>query len=129
MNLSQRLISNNGLKIVALVAAIFIWLFVKAVTSDSRTMDGVPLEVKAPPGMTATYVTPRSVNVTVRGTTEDLRQSSRAELFAVVDLQREGRIGRVMAPITLRDIRHPRRIQVIAVEPTNAIVRLEKAVE
>ncbi|MEI8315595.1 MAG: CdaR family protein [Verrucomicrobiota bacterium] len=129
MNLSQRLISNNGLKIVALVAAVFIWLFVKAVTSDSRTMDGVPLEVKAPPGMTATYVTPRSVNVTVRGTTEDLRQSSRAELFAVVDLQREGRIGRVMAPITLRDIRHPRRIQVIAVEPTNAIVRLEKAVE
>ena len=129
MNLSQRLISNNGLKIVALVAAVFIWLFVKAVTSDSRTMDGVPLEVKAPPGMTATYVTPRSVNVTVRGTTEDLRQSSLAELFAVVDLQREGRIGRVMAPITLRDIRHPRRIQVIAVEPTNAIVRLEKAVE
>ena len=129
MNFPQWLISNNGLKIVALVAASFIWLFVKAVTSDSRTVDGVPLEVKAPPGMTATYSMPRSVNVTVRGTTEDLRQASRAELFAVVDLQREEHTGRIIVPIVLRDIRHPRRIQVVAVEPTNAVVRLEKSAE
>ena len=129
MNFPQWLISNNGLKIVSLVAASFIWLFVKAVTSDSRTVDGVSLEVKAPSGMTATYVAPRNVNVTVRGTTEDLRQASRSELFAVVDLQHEEHTGRVVAPITLRDIRHPRRIQVIAVEPTNAVVRLEKSAE
>ena len=129
MNFPQWLISNNGLKVVALIAASLIWLFVKAITSDSRVVDGVPLEVKAPTGMTATYVTPRSVNVTVRGTTEDLRQASRSELFAVVDLQHEGRIGRVIAPITLRDIRHPRRIQVIAVEQTNAVIRLEKSAE
>ena len=129
MNLPQWLISNNGLKVVALVAASFIWIFVKAVTSDSRTVNGVPLEIKAPPGMTATYAMPRSVNVTVRGTTEDLRQASRYELFAVVDLQHEALSGRVTVPITLRDIRHPPRIQVVAVEPTNAVVRLEKSVE
>jgi len=129
MNFPQWLISNNGLKVVALVAASFIWIFVKAVTSDSRTVDGVSLEVKAPPGMTATYSMPRSVNVTVRGTTEDLRQASRSELFAVVDLQHEEHTGRVMVPITLRDIRHPRRIIVVAVEPTNAVVRLEKSNE
>jgi len=129
MNFPQWLISNNGLKVVALVAASFIWIFVKAVTSDSRTVDGVSLEVKAPPGMTATYSMPRSVNVTVRGTTEDLRQASRSELFAVVDLQHEEHTGRVMVPITLRDIRHPRRIIVVAVEPTNAVVRLEKSTE
>ena len=129
MNFPQWLISNNGLKVVALVAASFIWIFVKAVTSDSRTVDGVSLEVKAPPGMTATYSMPRSVNVTVRGTTEDLRQASRSELFAVVDLQHEEHTGRVMVPITLRDIRHPRRIIVVAVDPTNAVVRLEKSTE
>ena len=129
MNFPQWLISNNGLKVVALVAASFIWIFVKAVTSDSRTVDGVSLEVKAPPGMTATYSMPRSVNVTVRGTTEDLRQASRSELFAVVDLQHEEHTGRVLVPITLRDIRHPRRIIVVAVEPTNAVVRLEKSTE
>ncbi len=129
MNFPQWLISNNGLKVVALVAASFIWIFVKAVTSDSRTVDGVSLEVKAPPGMTATYSMPRSVNVTVRGTTEDLRQASRSELFAVVDLQHEEHTGRVMVPITLHDIRHPRRIIVVAVEPTNAVVRLEKSTE
>jgi len=129
MNLPSWLISKNGLKVVALVAAIFIWFFVKAITSDSRTVESVPLEIKAPLGMTATYVTPRSVNVTVRGTAEDLRQASRYELFAVVDLQHEERNGRLNVAIGPRDIRHPRRIQVVSVEPTNAVVRLEKSIE
>lgn len=129
MNFPQWLISNNGLKVVALIAATFIWFFVRAVTSGTRTVEGVPLEVKAPAGMTATYATPRSVNVTVRGTTEDLRQASRYELFAVVDLQNVDQAGTITAPITLRDIRHPPRILVVSVEPTNAVVRLKKSTE
>ena len=129
MNFPQWLISNNGLKVVALVAATFIWFFVRAVTSGTRTVEGVPLEFKTAPGITATYATPRNVNVTVRGTTEDLRQTSRYELFAVVDLQREERAGNVTAPIGLRDIRHPPRIQVVAVEPTNTAVHLKKTAE
>ena len=129
MNFPQWLISNNGLKIVALIAACFIWLFVRAVTSGTRSVEGVPLEVKAPAGMTATYAMPRSVSVTVRGTTEDLRQASRYELFAVVDLQQAEHDGIITAPITPNDIRHPPRIQVVSVEPTNAVVRLEKSAE
>ena len=123
------LASNTGLKAIALVLAIFVWFFVKAVTSDSRTVEGVPVEVKAGPGMTVTYVSPKTVNVTVRGSTEDLRQASRYELFAVLDLQREEHAGRLQAALSPRDIRHPRRVQVMTVEPTNITVRLEKAAD
>jgi YbbR domain-containing protein len=125
----QWITSNTGLKVIALALAIFVWFFVKAVTSDSRTVEGVPVEVKAGPGMTVTYVSPRTVNVTVRGSTEDLRQASRYELFAVVDLQNVDRPGRVQAPLTARDIRHPRRVQMMSVEPTNIIVRIEKTAD
>ncbi len=129
MNFPQWLSSNNGLKVVALIAAIFIWFFVRALTSGTRTVENVPLEIKAPVGMTARYAIPHSVNVTVRGTTEDLRQASRYELFAVIDLEREERAGNITTAITLRDIRHPPRIQVVAVEPTNTVIRLEKSTQ
>ena len=125
----QWLASESGLKLVALVLAAFTWFFVKAVTSDSRTVEGVPLEIKVRPGMTVAQISAKTVNVTVRGTTEDLRLASRNELFAVVDLSREEATGNVQASIPPDVIRHPRRVQVIAVDPTNVTVRLEMALD
>jgi YbbR domain-containing protein len=121
--------SSSGLKIVALVIATFTWFFVKAITSDSRTVEGVPLEVKVRSGMAVVQTSARTVNVTVRGTTDDLRLASRNELFAVVDLTEVESVGRVHASLRPDSIRHPRRIQVIAVEPTNVVVRIEKVIE
>ena len=129
MKLRQWILSNHGLKVVALVAATFIWLFVKAVTSGTRTVEGVALEFKTQTGWTVTYAQSHTVKVTIRGTTEDLWQAARYELTAVVDLQHEDHVGRTQAPILLRDVRHPRRIQVVAIEPTNVVVRLDKIVE
>jgi YbbR domain-containing protein len=125
----QWLSSPTGLKVVAVVIATFTWFFVKAVTSDSRTVEGVPLEVKVKPGMAVGQTSTRTVNVTVRGTTEDLRLASRNELFAVIDLTGEDAVGRVHAPLRPESIRHPRRVQVIAVDPTNVTVRIEKVAE
>jgi YbbR domain-containing protein len=125
----QWLSSPTGLKIVALIIATFTWLFVKAVTSDSRTVEGVPLEVKVKPGMAVAQTSARTVNVTVRGTTEDLRLASRNELYAVVDLTRDDAVGRIHVPLRAGLIRHPRRVQVVAVEPTNVTVRIEKVAE
>ncbi len=125
----QWLASESGLKVVALVLAAFTWFFVKVVTSDLRTVEGVPLEIKVRPGMTVAQISAKTVNVTVRGATEDLRLASRNELFAVVDLTREETTGHVQAFIHPDVIRHPRRVQVIAVEPTNVTVRLEKALD
>ncbi|MCG3146775.1 MAG: hypothetical protein PCFJNLEI_00209 [Verrucomicrobiae bacterium] len=127
--MKQWIMTNTGLKVVALALAIFVWFFVKAVTNDARTVEGVPVEVKVAPGLTAVYLSPKTINVTVRGTAEDLRQASRYELFTVVDLSRIDRIGRHQVALTTRDVRHPRRVQVMSVEPTNITVRLEKSTD
>jgi YbbR domain-containing protein len=80
-------ISNNaGLKVVSLVLATFTWFFIQRITSDSRTINNVPLEVKAKSGLTVLQTSDSTVNVTVRGTPEDVRQVSQQDLSAVVDL-------------------------------------------
>lgn len=126
MKWREWLSSPNGLKLVALVLATFTWLFVKAVTSDSRTVEGVPLEVRPPPGLAVTRVSAETVTVTVRGATEDLRAASRNELYAVLDLSQVTTPGELEVPIETRFIRHPRRVQVTAVEPARVTVRLQR---
>ena len=123
------LASETGLKVVSLVLASVVWLFVKAMISDTRVVEGVPLEIRVKPGMTVAYSSVRTVKVTVRGTTEDLQQASRNELFAVLDLSEVTHKGRVPASLTTKCIRHPRRVRVVAVEPTNVVVRLEQTAE
>ena len=121
--------TNSGLKLVSLLLATFIWFFVKAVTNDWRTVEGVQLEVRVRSGLTVASTSTRYVNVTVRGAQEDLRQASRNELFALLDLSKEDAPGRIITPLTPKMIRHPRRVQVVAVDPTNVVVRIEKAAD
>ena len=58
-----------------------IWFFVKGITSDWRVIEGVPLEIKAKPGLTVVQSSASTINVTLRGTREDVRQVSRQELL------------------------------------------------
>jgi YbbR domain-containing protein len=118
--------SPRGLKVLALVLATFTWLFVKAVTSDSRTVEGVPLEIKTPPGLVVAHTSAETVTVTVRGATEDLRAASRNELYAVLDLSHVTAPGELQVPVETQFIRHPRRVLVTAVEPAVVTVRLQR---
>ena len=123
-------ISNNaGLKVVSLVLATCAWFFVKGITSDSRTIDGVPLEVKAKTGLTVLQSSAATVNVTVRGTREDVRQVSRQDLSAVVDLTGDERRGPITVRLSPSSVRHSRRVQVIEIDPTDVIVNVDEMVE
>ncbi|MGA2220407.1 MAG: CdaR family protein [Verrucomicrobiia bacterium] len=125
----QWLTSNSGLKLVSLVLATAIWFFVKGVTSDWRIIDGVPLEIKAKPGLTVLQTSASTINVTVRGTREDVRQVSRQDLSAVVDLTRNERTGEMIVKLSPRSIHHSRRVQVVQVEPSEITVNIDQLVE
>jgi YbbR domain-containing protein len=118
-----------GLKLVSLVLATATWFFVKQVTSDSRVIEGVPVEVKAKPGLTVLQTSVSTVNVKVRGTPEDVRQASRQDLSAVVDLTGDDHIGPITKRLTSRDIRHSRRVQVSEIDPTEVIVNVDEMIE
>jgi YbbR domain-containing protein len=126
----KRWLQNNGaLKGIALVLAIFIWAFVKTITSDTRVVEGVMIEPRTAAGVAATTLTPRTVSVTVRGTAADVAQASRGELFVMPNITHLTAVGRHAVKLNLGDVRHPRRVEVISVEPTTIVVRLEKAAD
>ena len=120
---------NPGLKVVALVLAVLTWFFVKGVTSDWRTVDGVPLEILPPPGMTVLAANVSRVNVMVRGTREDVSPITRQDLSAVVDLSRQDERGELNVKITPRMIRHSRRVRVTTIEPSEVTVTVDEIVE
>ena len=120
---------NAGLKIVSLVLATCAWFFVKGITSDWRPINGVPLEIKAKPGLTVLATSAATVNVTVRGTREDVRQVSRQDLSAVVDLSQDNRVGPIAVKLTPKSIRHSRRVQVSEIEPAEVTVNVDQVIE
>lgn len=121
--------SNLKLKSVSLVLAISTWFFVKGITSDSRVVESVPLEIRVKPGMTLVQSSATMVTVVVRGTREDIRQSSRAELSAVLDLTNEDRTGAWQERLSPRAIRHPPRVAVVSVVPDQVTVRVDQMVD
>ena len=120
---------NAGLKIVSLVLATCAWFFVKGITSDWRPINGVPLEIKAKPGLTVLATSAATVNVTVRGTREDVRQVSRQDLSAVVDLTGDDRRGPITVRLSPSSVRHSRRVQVTEVDPAEVTVNVDEMIE
>jgi YbbR domain-containing protein len=121
--------NDAGLKLVSLVLATFTWFFVKGVTSDWRLIEGVPLEVKAKPGLTVLQTSAPTINITVRGTREDVRQVSRQDLSAVVDLTHDDRLGPITVKLTSRSVRHSRRVQVSEIDPAEVTVNVDEMIE
>lgn len=121
--------NDAGLKLVSLVLAMFTWFFVKGVTSDWRLIEGVPLEVKAKPGLTVLQTSAPTINITVRGTREDVRQVSRQDLSAVVDLTHDDRLGPITMKLTPRSVRHSRRVQVSEIDPAEVTVNVDQMIE
>ena len=121
--------NDAALKLVSLVLAACTWFFVKGVTSDWRLIEGVPLEEKAKSGLTVLQTSVSTVNVTVRGTREDVRQVSRQDLSAVVDLTHDDRVGPITVKLTPRSVRHSRRVQVSEIDPAEVTVNVDELIE
>jgi YbbR domain-containing protein len=121
--------NDAALKLVSLVLATCTWFFVKGVTSDWRLIEGVPLEVKAKSGLTVLQTSASTANVTVRGTREDVRQVSRQDLSAVVDLTHDDRVGPITVKLTPRLVRHSRRVQVSEIDPAEVTVNVDEMIE
>lgn len=121
--------TNTGLKLVALALAVITWFFVRNITSETRTLENIPLEIKVRPGLTLLEASASTVVVTVRGTREDIRQAPRAEFSASLDLTGEKQIGMHTARLSAKNIRHPPRVQVVQVMPATITARVDEMIE
>ena len=121
---------NHGLKIVALALAVMTWIFVKTITSESRLIENVPLEIQVKPGMSVMQSGVNTVSITLNGTRADVRQVQQNELRAVLDLTREKTIGKdISVQLDRKTIKHPPRVRVVEVVPAQVTVRIDQMIE
>jgi YbbR domain-containing protein len=126
----MRWVPNDAVrKLVSLVLATCTWFFVKGVTSDSRVIEGVTVEVKARPGLTVLQTSASTIAVKVRGTREDVRQVSRQDLSAVVDLTKDNRFGPITVKLTPKSVRYSRRVQITEIDPPEVTVNVDEMIE
>ncbi len=121
--------SNAGLKLIALVLATVGWFFVKALISESRTVESIPLEIRLPPGFAVTRASAATVAVVLRGAHDDIRQVTREQLSAVLNLAGEKQAGEKTLSLGPTIIRHPPRVQVVQVVPSRLTVHVEELIE
>jgi YbbR domain-containing protein len=125
--LREMLLENWTLKLVAVLLAWILWLFIRGDTGAERVIT-VPLEVRIDRNMEITNERPTSVDVTLRGNTSNmgLAQSVPA---CVVELLGASE-GEHVLPLTFDNIRLPRAsgLEVLKVSPARVELVLEKTV-
>ncbi|HPC58403.1 MAG TPA: hypothetical protein PK689_05330, partial [Kiritimatiellia bacterium] len=65
--------SRNGIRVISLVTAIAVWYAIRAATSNSTLVTGIPLAIQPPPDWTVVDRSARTVDVAFLGTRDDLR--------------------------------------------------------
>jgi YbbR domain-containing protein len=109
--LYRALTANLGLKIISLLVALLLWLYV---TAQQAQMQGfkVPLELEnIPDSLTVMQEVPPAVDVTVSGTKSDLlKLRFFSKMRAVVDCSAQKR-GTVSMPLSAANLRIPRDVR------------------
>lgn len=119
---------NWRLKLAALVLGATTWWFVSNITNDRRVLQAVPVEVRTRDNVIVLEQSTSLADVEVRGTRNDVRQIQRDDLLVVADLTRETRRGEVSCRLGPSNVRHPRWIQPVAVNPGRMVVVLDDLV-
>lgn len=127
--LKGALVGNMGLKILSLVLAVILWLWVIG-EQKSELIYTAPLEVKnlSSDLVMLNDIMTESVQVVLRGSRTDLLSLSPKQVKLTLDLKnaREGERYYYLRP---QDIETPRGIEVVSITPTRARVALEAVAE
>ena len=122
----MRPLNHAGLKVLSLVMAIFLWIFVAGEETVERGLR-VPLElVQFPPGLELQDEAPTVVDVRVRGSSATLSQVGPGDIVAFLDLH-TARAGRRVFQLTPEQVRVPFNVEVVQVSPASITLVFENS--
>ncbi len=126
MRVAARLLDHWQLKLLSLVFAVALWIFVAA-EDTGEAVYNVPLDLtQVPPGLEVTALGAETVDVRVHGLRHVLNRMEERELRAQVSL-RGARPGDLVLRVRPEDVRVPRGVQVVRVTPSQIRATLEPA--
>lgn len=119
---------NPTLKIISLILAVILWVFVKS-KSGGEVGLVVPLEFyRVPSNVIVTQVTDEAINVRVNGSFMQLERLPTREIRARIDLSR-ARPGTNSFDILPDNFNIPRGLEVTQISPSSVKVELDRVME
>lgn len=122
----KRFFSNNaGMKALALVLAALSFYAIRGITGFEIRYD-VPLEVIVEEGVAVLEKETRIVEVTFRGSPEDLRRLEQKQIKALVKPKTVALSGSESVPITARDIKGVSGVTVVKIKPSAVVLTFDR---
>lgn len=119
---------NFGLKVSAVLIAIFLWFFVTSQGQSEISLE-VPLEFKdIPAELGIAGSTAKAVTLTIRGQERFMKSLNAADLRVFLDLGK-AKPGEIVYPVSKEDVKLPFAMTVTNVSPPSVRVKLEEIVE
>lgn len=123
--MKELILNNLGLKISAVLIAIFLWLFVTS-QGQSEIFFEVPIEFKnIPIGLGIASNGKKNVQVTIRGQELMIKNTRPADVRVYVDLS-NAKAGKDTYYIDENDIKLPYAAKVMNVQPSSLQIRMEE---
>lgn len=119
---------NPTLKIISLILAIILWIFVKS-KSGGEVGLVVPLEFyRVPSSLIVTHVTDEAINVRINGSVIQLQRLPTREIRALIDLSR-ARPGKNSFDILPDNFNIPKVLEVTQISPSSVKVELDRVID
>lgn len=117
-------IEHKGLKLLALLLAISLFILSRQPVSDVR-IHGVPVEfINPPPGIEVMGEAAQTVTVRVRGPRDIVRSLTPNQLSISADLSNK-ELGERIIQLRPKDVEHPAGVRVLQIEPASIHLVLE----
>ncbi len=120
------LLDNKRLKLLSFVLATLTWYIIQDMISFEIEIPGVRLEIQVQDGMAILNKSASTVDVTFRGSQDDIQRLDPRRLQAVVELTRES--GELSHEVVLKPgmIKGVRGVRVVAIHPERITVKLDR---
>ena len=119
------LLHNKGLKLLSLLMAALSWLMIRDAISLEVVIPDIRLQIRAQEGMAILNQSASSVDVTVRGSQEDIQRLDPHRIQAIVELSSAGAALSTEIEITPGMVHGVRGARAVAVHPTRIHVALD----
>lgn len=117
---------HRGLKLAAVVSAVWLWYAIREVTSFEAKVQGVQLEVLLDPGWAVLDRSIDEVDVLFRGSPSDIRYLNQDQIRVEVDLREESVAGSQDVRLGVRNVRAPGGVRVVSVDPAEITLSLDR---
>ncbi len=120
---------NSGVKALALFLAIVSWYGIRRTISFEVTASDVRVEIMPPPGFAVQHQSETGVDITFRGSQEDIRFLNVKRLVVAVDMQQIQEAGSYEISLTAEQVKGARGVRPFSVHPGSLWVELDRKEE